>query len=1314
MNSTLRKVLTVALLTVTSILLMAVGAEATHGRYGTISWFAPNPAQPNVITIRMESAWRRSYPWGFTPVVGSVTPAGFLGSLLITRTTGGFTLSPAPDVRVTVTSVNAAEDYFVGEYTVTVTLPVGNADYLISFENCCRISTLREGNNDVPLRLQARARVQTPVNRAPVSSLLPIMKLQVNALNSFVIPAFDPDGDPVTFSFSALAESGLSRQIPNGSSTLNPALNLQMTAAGQITWTPQIAGLYAMQLRAADNKGASIPIDVILDVGAGSGTAPTLKINGATGPANFSVQVGLPISFQVTANDADIDPNTGLANTFVTLSSGGLPIGSAMSPSLPSVQRVPFSSTFNWTPTTPGTFPFVFAATDGSGKQTITSVTIQVLNNLAPVLTCPANQSVDAVDASGATLTFNVGARDPENLAFSVAWSVGATQVEVDNVAAGAGATTVSLTRTLPIGTHTISVRADDGRLDGVSTCSFTAEVKKRPQTIDFTTVDPQAYGGEATLSATAASGLPVTFTVVSGPATISGNVVSFHGAADVVVEASQGGDAVWAAAPAVPQTITVNRVGLSVRVNDAQRGYGAGNPPFTVSYTGFVNGDNSSDLGGTLAFNTAANGTSVVGSYPVSASGLTSDNYSISFVEGSLEVIPAGLSITIEPASAVYGEVPGPYTLKYTGFQNGEAPAVLIGTATFATSAVQGSPVGTYNVTPGSVTALNYTIAFAPGVLTITPRSLTVTADPSTKIYGAALPPFTATFNGFAAGDGQGSLTGTLTFATTADAASDVGNYSVTPGSVSSPNYDIAFQPGTLAITPALLTVDVNDQTRPYGEPNPTFTVSYSGFVDEDDSSALAGTLAFTTAADVNSDVGSYPVTASGLTSLNYNVTFQPGTLHVTGAGLTITIEPATAVYGNVPGPYTLKYAGFRNSDTPAVVAGTASFITTAVQGSPVGNYNVTPAGITAPNYIISFAPGVLEITRRGLTVTTQPAAKLYGAPLPSFNVSYNGFAGTDTQALLTGTLTFATTATAASPIGGYPVTPGGLNSSNYDIDFVAGTLTVNPAPLSVVAHDKTRPYGGSNPTLTGALTGVVNSDPITATFATAAVQTSDVGSYPITPTLNDPNSRLGNYTVSSQNGSLVITAAPLAVVVDDKSRQVGESNPPLTGAITGIKNGDPITATYTTTATPASAPGSYSITATLNDPAGKLGNYAVSIDAGTLVVGYGVCLQYDTTKTHKRGSTIPIKLQLCDADGQNLSSPAIVLTAFEVLFVSSAVSGDPEDSGSANPDGNFRYVDSGYIFNLQTKGLRIGTYHLRFRATGDPTVHIAPFQVR
>lgn len=1078
-NSMLRKVLTVALLTVLSSLLMAAGAEATHGRYGTISWFAPDPAFPHIIRIRMESAWRRSFPWGgtFTGNVGQVTPPGILGPLTITRVGGGF--STSVDVRVTVTSVNAAEDYFVGEFIATVSLPISptSAQYLISFENCCRVSSLREGNNDQTLRLQSTATIAgigQPANRSPVTTLLPIMKLQVNTANSFVIPSFDPDSDPISFTFSTSAESGLPCRVPNG--TVSGFVGCQipkltLSATGQVSWTPTVTGLYAMQVRVTDSKGASIPIDVILDVGIASGTAPTLAINGNPGPANFSVQVGFPISFTVSANDVDIDPATGQPNTFVTMSSGGLPGGAAMTPSLPTVQRVPFSSTFNWTPTTPGTYAIAFAATDASGKQTITSVTIQVLNNLAPVVTCPSNQSADAVDASGVELTFTVGATDPENLAFSVGWRVNGTLVETDSVPAGAGATSVSLTRTLPIGTHTISARADDGRLDGVSTCSFTVEVKKKPQTIDFTTVGPQTYGGQVTLSATATSGLAVEFNVISGPATISGSVLSFHGASDVVLEASQDGDAVWAAATAVLQTITVNRAPLSVKVTNADRPYGAPNPTFTVSYTGFVNDDDTSALGGTVAFDTPANATSDVGNYPVSASGLTSDNYQIGFVDGTLTINPAGLTITIEPAFAVYGEVPGPYTLKYVGFQNLETPTVLIGTVTFATAAVQGSPVGTYDVTPGSLTALNYAIAFQPGVLTITHRPLTVTADPTTKVYGAPLPSFNASYSGFAPGDGPASLNGLLTFATSASASSDVGDYSVTPGSVSSPNYSIGFVPGTLSIT---------------------------------------------------------------------------------------------------------------------------------------------------------------------------------------------------------------------------------------------------KAGLSVVAQDNTRPYGDPNPALTGALTGVVNGDPITAAFATVADPTSAVGSYPITPTLNDPNSRLGNYTVSSQNGSLVITAAPLSVVVDDKSRQVGEANPPLTGSVTGIKNGDPITATYSTTATPGSAPGSYPITATLNDPAGKLGNYAVNIDEGTLVVGYGICLQYDTSKTHKRGSTIPIKLQLCDADGQNLSSPALVLTAFEVLFVSSSVSGDPEDSGSANPDGNFRYVDSGYIFNLQTKGLRIGTYHLRFRATGDPTVHIAPFQVR
>jgi RHS repeat-associated protein len=83
---------------------------------------------------------------------------------------------------------------------------------------------------------------------------------------------------------------------------------------------------------------------------------------------------------------------------------------------------------------------------------------------------------------------------------------------------------------------------------------------------------------------------------------------------------------------------------------------------------------------------------------------------------------------------------------------------------------------------------------------------------------------------------------------------------------------------------------------------------------------------------------------------------------------------------------------------------------------------------------------------------------------------------------------------------------------------------LTVNKAALSVTANSLPMSFGGALPTLTGTLTGVVNGDAITASYATTATSSSPVGSYPITATLNDPTSRLGNYTVTNTPGTLTI----------------------------------------------------------------------------------------------------------------------------------------------------------------------------------------------
>jgi hypothetical protein len=102
-----------------------------------------------------------------------------------------------------------------------------------------------------------------------------------------------------------------------------------------------------------------------------------------------------------------------------------------------------------------------------------------------------------------------------------------------------------------------------------------------------------------------------------------------------------------------------------------------------------------------------------------------------------------------------------------------------------------------------------------------------------------------------------------------------------------------------------------------------------------------------------------------------------------------------------------------------------------------------------------------------------------------------------------------------------------------------------------------------------------------------------------------------------------------------------------------------------------------------------------------------------YDPTKAVKSGATLPVKLQLCDGSGNNLSSSSLTLHAVSITQSSTSISGAVQDSGNANPDNDFRFDGGRYIFNLNTLGMAAGSYNLNFTVTGDSFVYSTPFQV-
>jgi hypothetical protein len=244
------------------------------------------------------------------------------------------------------------------------------------------------------------------------------------------------------------------------------------------------------------------------------------------------------------------------------------------------------------------------------------------------------------------------------------------------------------------------------------------------------------------------------------------------------------------------------------------------------------------------------------------------------------------------------------------------------------------------------------------------------------------------------------------------------------------------------------------------------------------------------------------------------------------------------------------------------------------------------------------------IVIGKAPLTATADNKSRTYAEPNPSLTFGYSGFVLGEDAAVLDTPPVAGTTAANGSPVGPYPITLSGGADDHYEFGYVSGTLTITPSPLTVTADSTNRVYGTRNPALTGALVGVVTGDAITATFSTSADTNSAPGPYPITPSLTDPDNKLGNYAVTTNAGTLTVEAAPLTVTANDTNRLYGAINPVLTGSIAGLVNGDIITATFSASADTNSPLGTYPITPALVDPDTKLGNYTVTTNAGTLTV--------------------------------------------------------------------------------------------------------------
>ena len=309
-----------------------------------------------------------------------------------------------------------------------------------------------------------------------------------------------------------------------------------------------------------------------------------------------------------------------------------------------------------------------------------------------------------------------------------------------------------------------------------------------------------------------------------------------------------------------------------------------------------------------------------------------------------------------------------------------------------------------------------------------------------------------------------------TLGIPTSATAASSVGAYALVAdaGTYAADNYVFTGRmDGRLTVTPATLTLTAAAASREYGAADPAFAAAVTGFKNgETLASATSGAFVFASDATTASGVGQYRVDVSGLTAASGNYVFTQDVTNATA--LTVTPATLTVTAGNIAKTYdgqafvggsTQSYAGFRNDETAAVLAGSVSFAGTSQGAINAGTYAITPSGLSADNYIVSFASGTLTVNKAALTLTGDDATREYGAADPAFSATLTGFVnGEDfVTAGITGSAGGVSSALAGSPVGTYAYTPtaGTFAAANYAFtQFVDGRVTITPATLSVVAQ--------------------------------------------------------------------------------------------------------------------------------------------------------------------------------------------------------------------------------------------------------------------
>lgn len=462
-----------------------------------------------------------------------------------------------------------------------------------------------------------------------------------------------------------------------------------------------------------------------------------------------------------------------------------------------------------------------------------------------------------------------------------------------------------------------------------------------------------------------------------------------------------------------------------------------------------------------------------------------------------TITVNARAITVTIHDKTSVYGDS----IEEFTADEELNAGQNVTGNAVYGNDRVYdlvcdvtvGSAVDDYYIT-GKATNDNYDVTFegssgTTGKYTVTPAQITVNAVGYNGTYDATAHPVLDDASS-ATVEHHSAFDATWTFSLQQDGEyTELNLKNATDGTtvyykVTADNHVTATGKFTVKIAKASLTVNVNDATVQYGDyvDRSALTLTYRGWKGNDGVEQVDATkVSYTfTAEGTHYEPGAsanstFAITANGVTSDNYNITFgNDGTLTVIPRQITITLSAQTAVYGGQNASYTLGSTpgqhyvvggkGLYENEDPQVT------LTADLTSKDVGSYKIVASELQNGNYAVTVVNEdnyLFSITKATVTVTAQDKSVIYGDNAPTLgwnDVTVDGFKdGTDYAAQLGEiAFTFGGYAPRTSQVGKtYDITPIVGESTNYVVNTQTGQLSVAVRSITVTIEDKTSVYG-------------------------------------------------------------------------------------------------------------------------------------------------------------------------------------------------------------------------------------------------------------